>query len=72
MLLLDRLGGTLQKFSDYLTMRAVFHVVVLLTECERKLRLPIQLSIKSLWIILLIRIFLGFILVLLLTSYLLR
>jgi hypothetical protein len=72
MLLLNFLGGTLHKFRDYLTMRELFCVVVFLTYNAWNTLLTIQLSISSLWIILLIRIFLGFTLIFLLTSCLLR
>jgi hypothetical protein len=71
-LLLNRLGGTLHKFSDSLTMRELFCIVVFLTNHTRKFRFPSQLSINKLRIILLVRRFLGFTLVFLLISWLLR
>jgi hypothetical protein len=71
-LLLNRLGGTLQKFRESLTMRELFCIVVFLTNHTRKLRFPSRLSINRLRIILLVRIFLGFTLVFIITSWFLK
>jgi hypothetical protein len=67
-LLLNQLRGTLQKSRNFLMMRVVFCVVIFLTNHTRKLRLPNQLSINRLRIIMLVIIFLGFTLIFLLTS----
>jgi hypothetical protein len=70
--LLSLLGGALQKFSDYITMRELFYVVVFIRNHTWKLRIPSHLSISIMRTILLVRIFLRFMLFFLLTSWLLR